>query len=401
MIRTNDSARPSLLLWDGHNQVSGEVVEYRGRRYEPGAIHHTILRELNLPATVETFGSVRDLLGEICKLLDQFVGLQEKCTALIGRFVLATWLVDAMQTAPRILIDGPDIRRARQLLEVLRCVCRRALPVSGITPTAFCSLPSGLRFTLLLNQPVVSSALANVLHLSTLRGNPLLRSGELRDMFGAQAILSDSDCAEDNWRGSSIRVPCMPIGAPVPVLDDEQRRRIVEEFQPKLLAFRFANHAKASSTRFDTSKFAIPLRDLAHGLAAATPEEDELQGDLHPLFQVENAEIQAANWVNLNTVIIEAMLVYCREGKLESVYVGGIAEMAQKILEGRGEARNLDPGEVGRRIKSLGFSTEPRDARGMKLRLSRSVCLRVHDLAHQFDVPGVKECECKNVGHVG
>jgi hypothetical protein len=76
---------------------------------------------------------------------------------------------------------------------------------------------------------------------------------------------------------------------------------------------------------------------------------------------------------------------------MESVYVGGIAEMAEKILEGRGEGRKLDPGEVGRRIKTLGFSTEARDARGVKLRLTTTVCVRVHELAHQCNVPGVHE----------
>jgi hypothetical protein len=97
-------------------------------------------------------------------------------------------------------------------------------------------------------------------------------------------------------------------------------------------------------------------------------------------------------------VIIEAILVHCREAKMQSVYVGAIAEMAQKILEGRGESRRLDPGETGRRIRNLGFSAEPRDARGVKLRLTNEVCVRAHELAHRFDVPAVRECDCKAVG---
>jgi len=122
---------------------------------------------------------------------------------------------------------------------------------------------------------------------------------------------------------------------------------------------------------------------------------------LHELLHEQNDEIDAANWVDPNTVIIEAILAHCREAKMQSVYVGAIAEMAERILEGPGEIRKLDPGGAGRRIKSLGFSTEPRDARGIRLRLTNATCIRAHDLAHQFDVPGVEECECKDVGHVG
>jgi hypothetical protein len=49
----------------------------------------------------------------------------------------------------------------------------------------------------------------------------------------------------------------------------------------------------------------------------------------------------------------------------------------------------------------LGFSTEPRDARGVKLLLTTAVCVRAHDLAHQLSVPAARECECNAVGSVG
>jgi hypothetical protein len=55
------------------------------------------------------------------------------------------------------------------------------------------------------------------------------------------------------------------------------------------------------------------------------------------LLEEESAEIEAANWVDPNTVIVEAILAHCREVKLQSVYVGEIAAMAGKILERRGE----------------------------------------------------------------
>jgi hypothetical protein len=396
-----DSVRPNLLLWDGREQIVSEVVEYRGLRYKSRAIHDSILRELQLPRKVGALGSVRDLLSEICRLIDQFVRLPEKSTALVGRFILATWLVDGMQTAPRLLIEGPDTSRVRQLVQLLRCVCRRAIPISGVTPAALCSLPSGMRFTLLLHENSISPRLATLLQAATLRGNPFLKAGELRDLFGAQAIVCDSGFGAEAWAISSIRVPCIPIGERLPILDHEQQQCVAEDLQDKLLAFRFSNYQAACATKFDNAEFAIPLRDLSISLAAATPGNSELQGELHALLQEENTELEAANWVDVNTVLIESILVHCREAKMESVYVGALSEMATVILEGRGENRRLDPGEAGRRLKSLGFQTEPRDAQGVKLRLTDAVCVRAHNLAREFNVPGNLNGECRNVGSVG
>ena len=78
-----------------------EVVEYGGLRYKPRAINgkEAILQELKLPDKVGSFGSVQELFAELCQLIDRFVRLPEKSTRLVGRFILATWLVDAMHTA--------------------------------------------------------------------------------------------------------------------------------------------------------------------------------------------------------------------------------------------------------------------------------------------------------------
>jgi hypothetical protein len=398
LVRAGASIHPRLLLRDGPQEMVGDVVEYRGQRYESQSIHRTILRELTLPAEVGTSGAVRELLADLVGLIDRFVRLPEKSMALVGRFILATWVVDALQTAPRMLIEGPDYARARQLMQLLHCCCRRAVPMSAVTPAGLCSLPSGMRLTLLLQQDAISSKLAALLKAASVRGNPILRAGQLRDLFGAQVVLCDAGFDQETWVASSIRVPCMPTSGRLPVLNAGQQQRIAEEFQAKLLGFRLSHYPAACATSFDTSKFAFPLQQLAMSLAAATPEDAELQAELHTLLQEENAEIEAANWVDPNTFIVEAILAHCREAKLQSVYVGEIAAMAGKILEGRGDLRRLDAGETGRRIKNLGFAAEPRDARGVKLRLTNEVCVRAHELAHQFDVPAVRECDCKAVG---
>jgi len=249
-----------------------------------------------------------------------------------------------------------------------------------------------MRFTLLICQPSISSKLSNVLQAATRGDAPILRGGELLDLFGAQVISCDAGI--EGWPGGVLRIPCVPNGDRLPALDKATQQRVTEELQPKLLAYRFARYAEASISRFDSSKFAMPLRGLAKTLAAVTPGDAELQDELHSLLEDKNTEIKSANWIDLNTVIIEALLVFCREARKPSVYVGEIGDMAKAILRGRGEVRELDPGEIGRRLKSLGFVTAPRDAKGVTLELSNKVCVQVQALANQMGVPGAQEACC-------
>ena len=268
LIRPDDSAPLRLLLWSGGEELVGEVLTYRGRQYKPGIVHDTILRALKLPSRAASFGSLRDLLAEVSKLVDQYVRLPEKHTALVGRFVLATWLVDAMQSAPRIRIEGCDTFRARQLLLLLTCICRRSLQMTAVGPAAFCSLPSGFRFTLILDQTDISDKFSSFLDAAIRRDSPILKRGELLDLFGPQVIWRPDDRA---WPPGSISIPCIPCGQKLPALDQATQAEIVENFQPKLLAFRFAYLAEARATNFDASKFALPLKELAVSFAAATP----------------------------------------------------------------------------------------------------------------------------------
>jgi hypothetical protein len=390
-VRPADSIRPALLLWNEGEQAIGPVIEYRGRRYEPCGVNDTVVRQLNLPAKVGTFGSVPDLLSEICRLFDQFVALPQRLTALLGRLILATHVLEAMPAAPRIVVQGCDRIRARQLFQLLHSLCRHALPMAAVTPSGLCSLPSNLQPTLLIDQTHFSTQLLNLLAAATTR-SPVLRRGHLLDLFGAQAIFCGEGLAGEPWPGS-LRIPCISDGKRVPMLDRAISMRITEEFQPRLLAFRFSNYRPACATVFDSSKFEIPLRDLSNGLAAATPGDRDLQEQLHGLLRQENEELVAAAWVNPDVAIVEALLAVCHEAK-EFVYIGEIAEIASKILEGRGEKRVITSGEAGRRMKNCGFATERRDARGIKLRLTSESCARAHELAHRFGAPAVQACPC-------
>jgi hypothetical protein len=379
------SGNPRLMVWNGSKEIVGSLVEHDGRLYEPAPINSGVLQELSLPTRCRSHGNTREFLTETCKLLANFVGLEEKPTALVGRIVLCGSLIDAVSVAPALMIVGPDTPRANRLVALLRCLCRHALRLTGVTPAGLCSLPSGARFTYLISQTSMSDKLRLLLDHASNRDRRIPSRGRLLDLFGVQVIHSDSVLAGESWPRRSIQISMIPTGRELPHLDLDTQRQIMSDFQPRLLSFRRANLRTAHKMRFDASQFSFVLQDLAHSFAAATPDDTKLQSELFDLLQEKGTEIQSETWLELNCVLLEAIVVAGSESPGGVVYIADLAEIAQEILRRRGERTvEIDPGVFGKRLKVLGFSTEPRDARGKKLRLTDAVLNRARLLTREF-----------------
>jgi hypothetical protein len=395
------AARPQLMLWDGSKEIVGPVVEYGGQRYAPALIESSILRELTLPTHCCPHGTTRELLTEICNLVATLVGVDEKSASLVGRIVLCSAIVDALSLAPALLITGPETTRANRLVTLLHCLCWHSIPLTSVTPANFCSLASGVRFTFLINQAILSDRLQKLLNDASRNDRKIPFRGGLLDLFGIQVIQSDSLLAADSWPLRSIQIPMMPTATALPSFDQETQRLIATEFQAKLLSFRRANLGAAQRLDFDASKFSFGLRELARGLAAATPDDTELQFEVIELLREDDAEIRAARWTDLSVMTVEALLVAWHESPGEAVYVSELSNHAQAILNGRGEDSTIDPGVFGKCLKALGFVTEPRDAKGRKLQLSEAVHSRALQLARDLGIPEPEKLESSEAGRHG
>jgi hypothetical protein len=156
LVRDATGESPRLLLCRGEKETLGSRVEYAGRPYEPLALSRSLLREMTLPTRTSPYESTGGLLAESCELVRNFAGLPEKSASLVGRFVLCTWLVEAFQVAPALVLVGPDIMRGNQLVTLLHCICRHAVRLTRLTPAGLRSIPSGAGFTFLISQPTVA-----------------------------------------------------------------------------------------------------------------------------------------------------------------------------------------------------------------------------------------------------
>jgi hypothetical protein len=352
----------------------------------------SLLAEMTLPARTSPYGSTRALLAEICKFVGDYILLPEKFASLVSRFVLAGWVLEATQTAPALTITGPDTLKGIQLLDLLHCLCRHPVRLTGVTPARLCSLPNALGCTLLISQSTISAKLQRLLDDIGRRDQKVLHRGGLLDLYGCQVIHAESGWDNGPCSFRSVEIPMLPTDQRLPVFDVSIQHRIASDFQPKLLDFRRANIGKARGARFDASSFSQPLRALVQSLAAATPDDVDLQAEFSNLLREEDAEARSARWIDLSTVAIEAVLVACGE-ESRAVYVGDLARIAEEIWKRRGRETGLDPGAFGKRLKLLGFTTEPRDANGVKFVLTESVRSRAHQLARDFGVPEVESEE--------
>jgi hypothetical protein len=396
--KIGEPERLSLLLWDGARVTIAPVVKHKGRFYRAARIDRSILRELMLPTHSSPHGSTRELLRELSKQAVHLVGLPEKFASLVGRAVLESWIIRALPVAPVLSITGPDVSRGNRLLQWLHCVCRHPLRMSEVIPAALCSLPTALEFTLLITQPNVSDTVRRLLDGASRPDQKMLRRGRLLDLYGLQVVHSTSGLSGGSWSSRSVQIPMLPTNQPLPIFDADVQNRISAECQPKLLSYRFANYGRASTFQFDASPLTHSLRELAHSFAAATPHDSDLQAEVFELLREEDLEIRSGKWLDFTTVVIESLMVACHERSEKEKYVGDLVKIAREIWTRRGVNAEVDPGAFGKRLRLLGIAPEPRDAKGVKLRLTDEVYSRAQRLARDFGAPEVEGSGCGGGG---
>lgn len=189
----------------------------------------------------------------------------------------------------------------------------------------------------------------------------------------------------------SLEISLLPARQRLPVLDEAVLEKIAEDFQARMLGYRLANFSKVLNSTFDAPALTPSLRELARNLSACTSDDPELRAQVPEFLCAQDKEMRSAAWLDLNNIIIEALLAFIHEAKEHSVYVGEIAGAVETILGDRGEERKLEPRAIGARLEALGLITEPRDRKGIRLVLSADVSRRVHELAHHFSVPSVRD----------
>jgi hypothetical protein len=174
------------------------------------------------------------------------------------------------------------------------------------------------------------------------------------------------------------------------VWDEGSEAELASEFQPKLLAYRLANLHKVRASSFDVPEFSGQARDLARSLGASIVGDPELQEFVIPLLRAHDQAIRVERTTELESLIVEALLVLCHESTADRVHVGEVTKLVNGIRKGRGESMVSKAREVGAKLRALGLFSE-RDAKGYGFRLSNEAKKKVHQFALDLEVPAIQQ----------
>jgi hypothetical protein len=216
--------------------------------------------------------------------------------------------------------------------------------------------------------------------------------------FSAVIVTSGHDL-DDMIPNTFCRINATPQIRPQ-LLDAKALRRIAKTFQPQLLLYRLKNRSRVAKVNFDPDTLSGATRALASVLGSCFPDSEELHKRVVKLLEPQDEERRLDHARCESAVVLEALLIACHEGRA-SVHVGEIAELANGILDLRGDGYGLEARKVGSILRSFSLGLR-RDSRGYGFLLSTECQRRIHQLGHALDVPffqgKIDKCDiCKNL----
>ena len=381
-VRTRGGS-PALLRW------SGGKVSYR-REFQIGKHNYVaadygsgLPREIALARRPQDYVSDDVLLGEIAEILRARGGVSASDAEFAAYFAVATHFADCHDPALRAVISATDEWEAARFLRLLACFCRHAFPVAIFDPALLWPLPLGCAPTFLISDPEPSNNLTSLLNATQHRGFALARAGQTFSR-PFSAIIIDSDGMAPT---SFVRIDATPQTQPA-IPNAGALAAIEERYQAKLLSYRLRNRSQVASATYDATALGGSIRAIACVLGSCFPNNPALQARISELLQPQDEERCFDSACGEAAVVLEALLVLCHEDRNDA-HVGDVTEVANGILERRGDGYQLKPRRVGPLLKPFRLG-HTRDGRGYKFLLSAANQRKIHELGRSRDVPFFK-----------
>jgi len=365
-----------LILWhEGQGHV-GQTAEYGGRTYAGAIIDPNLERVLHLPAGTESFGRTEDLITDLRKAYTTYTELEEESASLLAMGSLASWTSECLPGAIVINPWGPPGTETA-LLDLMRCICRRPLPLADPSLRELARLPAGLAPTLILNRPsdgALRRLFAAVGHPDTY----FLSGGEVVDLHCPIIVCTSKPVAVP-----ALTIPLLPATQPLRRLTSVEAQNLANFFQPRLLRYRLTQHAKVANSRFDVAGLCPEVRLVARVLGAALEDSPNLQASMIDALRSLDEQRKAEQSQAPAAAVLEALLVLSHT-KRPAAYVGQVSELANTLLEDRDENIRLSPRAVGEILRQLGLVARRRPP-GYEVALDLATQRRVHRFAVDHD----------------
>ncbi len=379
---------PSLLLWNGAKAYIASKItltasksDASDRTFYPPEIDSTTRNAIRFPAGAESYDSTRKLFDGITDVFRKYMDLPENQMHLLAHCVLASWFVDVTAAPVCLSLVGPSSGQGSRLLRLLASLFRHPLLLGPTGLGAIFSLPLKLQPALFMDGGQCNGQLPKLLRQLSAPDSFIFWKGQLLQFRGAQVVCTEESLPSDLLNAGFLEVRMPSSRRILPILDQQARQQIAEEFQPKLLMYRLVNYQQVRSSKFDVPEFHFPVRNLSRSLAAAVPNEPEFQSNIAFLLQAQSDQDLLKPTSDLDSLVIEGMLILCHQEDRKSFHVAEVSEQVNEILEARGESFDMNPWAVGRKLRKLDITTQRLDANGRGALLLNDLRHHVHSLA--------------------
>jgi hypothetical protein len=381
LIRPSSESKNAALL-HSHNDRSTTGPEHviGPHRYVPTQ-SASVIR--HLPSRSIPYGSTQELFCEVSAFIAKSSGLSEEEAELLPFICLASFFAPWLSLSPCLLLFGPPVQ-AVSLLRILGCICHHPVLLADFDVLG---LPKELRPTRLIGQP--GPRLDKVLGALQFSGFAVPK-GELRELAATTVVYVGEADLKSPFADVGFWFSVPPAIRLFSEQDERGEASPINSLQNKLLAYRLQNFSKIALSDFDAPNFYGVSREMARSLGRCIVDAPELQTKIIHLLVPRNDSDQVEGTTRLAAVITEALVVSCHERKA-SVRVGEIATLANGILSRNGEFLQVNPKEVGAKLKKLGFRTTRLDSAGRGIYLLKEQCAQIHELARSLRVPTLRE----------
>jgi hypothetical protein len=276
------------------------------------------------------------------------------------------------------VISGADLNQAIKLFRLIACFTPRALMLAELTRSAFGSLPTALRPTLLIAQAELPRRVVSLCCAANYRGAVIpWKGGAVLDIAGPKAFFVGMDGTQ--WNDPCVQVSLVPTPSGLPPLDDGAQRRVADYILPQLLKYRFDHLRKVRESYSVSSQGKTPTTELARCLTACIPDGPELQQSVASILEAEESDLRERKLHDVDSIIVEVLWAKIA-GPIGEIGVAQFADRVNAVLLSRGSRLAYTPEEIGWRLRKLGIPRgDNRD--GRIVRFSRETAIRVHRLA--------------------
>ena len=242
----DDPMRLAFLCWNDGSPTIHHEIDRDLKHYVPPPRGTGLLANVVLPDRLSPSGSTRELASDLESVISRFIEVDPDDVQTSVGVVLSSWFAECFETVPYLWLLGPLGSAKTTFLKLLRCLCRRSVLVGDIRAAALYRLAHETDITLLIDELELdgsrsSSEVARLLRSGNTRGTDTIRNGQRFSTFCFKVLASRLPPADGALVSRSLFVSMRPATKSLEALDESAQRRIIEEFQPRLLALRLEN----------------------------------------------------------------------------------------------------------------------------------------------------------------